>query len=87
MFGRRRKAKTGSAIGCGFMFTTGLLVCALLVINAMIVRSFLSVNLSNVDERITQAAQFVLPVLMIFFEFWFFDLITQRRFNDDVDEE
>ena len=82
MFGRQRKSKRGSAIGCGFVLSIGLLICLLLVVNALIVRSFLSANLSNADQRIIQATQFVVPVLMIFFEFWFYDLINRRHLGD-----
>ena len=64
------------------MLTIGLLICLLLVVNALIVRSFLNANLSNADPRIVQAAQFVVPVLMIYFEFWFFDLINRRHLGD-----
>lgn len=30
------------------------------------------------DERIFQAAQFVLPMIMIFFEYWVYDRIFNR---------
>ena len=80
---KRRKASTSNNIGCGYMFTTGFLIVFLLVMNAIIVRTFLSANLANVDERINQASQFVLPVAMIFFEFWFYDLITRRQYYEE----
>jgi hypothetical protein len=82
MFGRQRKSKRGSAVGCGFVLSTGLLICVLLVVNALIVRAFLSANLSHADQRIIQAAQFIVPVLMIFFELWFYDLVSRRHLGD-----
>ncbi len=83
MFGRQRKSKRGSAIGCGFVLSIGLLICLLLLLNSLVVRAFLNANLSNADQRIAQAAQFVVPVLMIYFEFWFYDLITRTHLGDE----
>lgn len=68
------------------MLITGFLICALLLINAVVVKAFLSANLENADQRIVQAAQFVAPVLMIIFEFWFFDLVSRREKVDGSNE-
>ena len=78
MFGFKRRQNT-QQIGCGFMLLTGLVTCLLLVLNGLFVRLFFSINLSGIDDNVFQAAQFVLPVVMIFIEFWFYDLITLRR--------
>ena len=71
--------KNSQPIGCGFMLGTGLVVMVLLILNALFVRVFFSINLSGLDDRVFQAAQFVLPIVMIFIEFWFYDLFTLRR--------
>lgn len=64
------------------MFMTGMLICALLLINALLVKAFLLTgNLERIDVRISQAAQFVMPIAMIFVQFWIFDLMTMKRNN------
>ncbi len=78
MFGKRKHQRKQQA-GCMFLFTTGLVIILLLLLNTFFVRIFFSVNLSGIDERIFQAAQFVLPIIMIFIEFWLYDLVTFRR--------
>ena len=76
---RKHRHHRKQQTGCLFLFTTGLTIITLLVLNTLFVRIFFSVNLSGIDDRIFQAAQFVLPILMIFIEFWFYDLFTYRR--------
>lgn len=57
---------------------SGIGLIILLVANVLFVRAFFSANLSGVDDRIFQAAQFVLPIIMIFIEFWLYDLVFTR---------
>ena len=78
MFRRFRKSGTASKIGCGYIFWIGLIICVLLVINVQIVKLFFRSNFPDVDFRISQAAHSVLPVVMIFFEFWVFDIFFSR---------
>lgn len=69
-----KRRLTNRSIGCGYIITQGTLLCLLLVINGYIVRS--TINLDWGEEvRITQAIQFVLPVVMIFIELFVFDLL------------
>lgn len=78
MFGPKSKSHTkASGAGCVYVFGLGIMIVALLVFNAWIVEVFLTANNElNLDVRITQAAQFVLPVIMIFVQFWVFDLLV-----------
>lgn len=75
----KHRKQRGQEIGCGFLLSIGLLIVLLLVINGLFVRAFFSVNLAGIDERLFQAAQFVLPILMIFLEFWCFDWFRFRH--------
>lgn len=78
MFATKRKPAS-QRIGCGFLLGTGTVVLILLVLNNLFVRMFFGVNLTGLDERVFQAAQFVLPIVMIFIQFWFYDWWTMRR--------
>lgn len=55
----------------------------LFVINNAIVRALFSVNLEEMDERLFQAAQFVLPIGMLLVEYWMFDWLASavRKFR------
>ena len=70
------------------MLMTGMLTCALLLINALLVKAFLlTSNLERMDVRISQAAQFVMPIAMIFVQFWVFDLMTLKRNNRRIEAD
>lgn len=72
LFGKKRPAS--SNIGCGFILAQSALICLLLVINGFIVKS--TINLDWGEEvRISQAINLIVPVIMIFFELWLFDVI------------
>ncbi|MFK7767697.1 MAG: hypothetical protein AB8B55_10790 [Mariniblastus sp.] len=75
----KNNQRRSGQLGCGFVLSTGLLLIALLVINAYFVRTFFRTEVTGIDERIFQAAQFVLPILMIFIELWIYDLIVNRN--------
>jgi hypothetical protein len=77
----RKRKSGGQQIGCGFLAWTGLGLLILFVINNTIVKILFSANLQNTDERLFQAAQFLLPIGMLFVEYWLFDSLklTIRR--------
>ena len=75
---KTNKRKPGQ-LGCGFFFASGLILILLLVMNAFFVRAFFSANLAGIDERVFQAAQFVLPIIMIAIEYWIYDQIVNRK--------
>lgn len=67
-----------TGLGCGYIVRVGLLLMALLVINSLLVMILLqSSEILASDLRIKQTLQFVLPVGLIFVEFWMFDLLRQ----------
>jgi hypothetical protein len=70
--------------GCSFTFFVGMIMVALFVANGVFVRAFLSPRTSMIDARIYQPLQFGLPILMIFFEYWFCDRLM-RRFSRSKD--
>jgi uncharacterized membrane protein YhdT len=74
-----KSKRSAGQLGCGFMLLSGIVLIILLVLNAFFVRTFFKSNLSGIDDRIFQAAQFVLPILMIFIEFWMYDQIFNRK--------
>lgn len=55
---------------------TGLVLIGLLIVNSFFVRTFFSSNDLNIDPGFFNAIQFVLPILMIFIEFWAYDLVV-----------
>ena len=73
------KERSGGSIGCGYMLIIGFVICALLIINGMLVKAFMNINAPDLDTRLKQAAQFVFPVVMIFVEFWLFDLLNRKK--------
>ena len=62
-------------IGCWFLFSTAFVLIVLLCLNWWFVKTFFSVNLIEIDERVFNAAQFMLPIIMIFIEFWIYDAV------------
>lgn len=81
MFKGKRKSG-GQQIGCGFLIWTGIGLLSLFVINNLIIKVLFSTNLQNTDERLFQATQFILPISLLFVEYWFLDWLvsTFRRF-------
>ena len=69
------------------MLMTSVAVIALLIANGLFVRFFFGSNLADVNDNLFQAAQFVLPIVMIFIEFWFYDWFTFRRHAKQRDAE
>ena len=60
------------------MLSVALIICVLLIVNGLLVKTFVSLNMPDADTRIQQALQFVLPVVMIFIEFWFYDMVNRQ---------
>ena len=61
------------------MFLTALVICSLLFINGLLIQVFLRANYEIKDQRIIQALQFILPILLIFLQFWIYDRFTSAR--------
>lgn len=75
---QRWKRMAGAGLGCGYIIRIGLLLVALLFVNGLLVMIFLNNNESlSADLRVKQTLQFVLPVGLIFVEFWLFDFLRQ----------
>ena len=70
--------KGRAKLGCGFMIALGLLLCVLFFINLTFTRAFLTANFPEIDYRISQATYSVVPILLLFLEFWAFDTMTNR---------
>lgn len=75
----KSNSRQSGQIGCGFILLSGIVLIGLLILNAFFVRTFFKSNFSGIDDRIFQAAQFVLPIIMIFIEYWIFDQIFNRK--------
>lgn len=65
--------------GCVFVLGVGAIMIVLLILNAVFVKVFFRINLARIDERVFHAAQFILPIAMIFIEFWLYDSWVNRR--------
>ncbi len=75
---KRRAVSQSTGLGCGYIVRMGLLLMVLLVVNSVLVMMLLQSNeVFAADLRIKQTLQFVLPVGLIFVEFWLFDLIRR----------
>ena len=55
---------------------TGLVLIGLLILNALFVRTFFGANYIRMDNRVFSAVQFIMPLVMIFIEFWIYDAIV-----------
>lgn len=78
----KQKRKSGSQqVGCSFFLWTGIGLLTLFLINNMIIRILFSANLQNTDERVMQAAQFLLPIGMLLVEYWFLDWLKESIGN------
>lgn len=72
--------KKWSRLGCLYVLGMGAVAIALLLINGIVVRSFLAANSSLFpDLKWEQAINYFVPVLLIFVEFWIFDLFRRRE--------
>ncbi len=61
----------------------GLVLIALLLMNSFLVKSFVDNSTVVADDlRITQTLQFGLPIVMIFIEFWIYDMLKRAAFQD-----
>ena len=78
--------RSPSQLGCGFITACGAVIVMLLVVNMTFVKLFFSVNLTIVDDRVFQAAQFVLPIVLIAIELWIYDQIFNRKKMPGNDE-
>jgi hypothetical protein len=67
------KSKPPSQTGCLFLLSTGLVLIGLLFLNSVFVRVFFSASFSALDKRVFSSIQFILPIVMIFLEFWVYD--------------
>lgn len=75
---QRLKRLAGAGLGCGYIIRIGFLLVTLLLINGLLVMILLKNNEGlSADLRIKQTLQFVLPVGLIFVEFWLFDFFRQ----------
>jgi hypothetical protein len=63
--------------GMLYMLWVGITISVLLVINTWLLSQFLTINreiLASISEkRVEQLIRFVVPIAMIFVEFWAFD--------------
>lgn len=83
MFGRRKRSTHNS--GCLFVLMQGLVIAGLLFLNGILVRAFILANPGFDDIRVVQAVQFVIPLIMIFFELWIYDFLTARTSEDGAE--
>ena len=64
-------------IGCGYLLAQAVLICLLLITNGFLVTYFVNMDWGE-EVRIGQAIQMVLPIAMVFGEFWLFDFMFAR---------
>ena len=68
-------------LGCGYLLVAVIITCVLLTINGLIVTNayytaLMTMPANTVHPRLGQAIVFVGPVLLLFVEWWAFDVIT-----------
>ena len=77
------ESRATSSLGCGHIAMIGLVLVLLLIANVFFVRAFFSANLSGLDDRLFQASQFLLPILMIFIEYRIYDILFRGNQNSE----
>ncbi len=78
MFFHRRKHPRPKS-GCGYILFQGIVIAVLLVINSLFVKTFWLADKNWGEEiRISQALQFILPIILILAQLWLLDLLTAR---------
>lgn len=75
MFKPKRKS-ANQHVGCLFLFWTGLGLLTLFIFNNMVIRILFSVSTDSTDQRLFQAAQFLLPIGMLLVEYWLIDWLV-----------
>jgi len=80
MIRKRRKLKRS---GFKFILVQGLLIAVLLLLNGLLVRAFILANQPVLDTRISQAIQFIGPLMMIFAQLWIYDFLTSPTVERD----
>ncbi|MEE2827304.1 MAG: hypothetical protein VYE64_11810 [Planctomycetota bacterium] len=80
MIRKRGKSKRS---GFKFILIQGLLIAGLLLLNGLLVRAFILANQPVLDTRISQAIQFIGPLLMIFAQLWVYDFLTSPTVERD----
>lgn len=73
----QKNRPTKHRIGLGFVVSQIVLICLLLVLNGFLVRHFINLDWGE-ELRIAQAIQLLLPVALLFVEFWLFDMVFAR---------
>ncbi|HZN33076.1 MAG TPA: hypothetical protein VFB80_04625 [Pirellulaceae bacterium] len=65
-------------LGCGFLLVSAALTCVMLAINGLIVTNLVAAYspgpLPLENQRVAQAAVFLGPVVLLFVEWWIFDV-------------
>ena len=78
-----RKRVKSKRSGFKFILIQGLLIAGLLLLNGLLVRAFILANQPVLDTRISQAIQFIGPLLMIFAQLWVYDFLTSPTVERD----
>ena len=73
------QSPAAGSLGCRYIAMKGLVLILLLVVNVLFVRAFFSANLSGLDDRVFQALQFMLPIVLIFIEYRIYDSLFTKR--------
>lgn len=76
------QSRSTGSLGCGYIAMSGVVLVLLLVANVFFVRAFFSANLSGLDDRIFQASQFMLPIILIFIEYRIYDALFRTNSSE-----
>jgi hypothetical protein len=73
--------KPRTRLGCGFLLFTIFISCVLLTINGLIVTNAyytiaVSMRPGSIHPRVGQAIVFLGPMLLLYVEWWIFDVAT-----------
>lgn len=77
------KPATRRRTGCGFLVASCIVSCVFLFLNVAIVTTIYPVLANSgppllQNDRVAQALLYAAPVLLVFVEWWLFDLIVDR---------
>jgi len=74
------ESQTARRSGWSFfsVLRSGLVLIGLLLLNSFLVKTFVDTSAMFSDDlRISQTLQFILPLLLIFIEYWIYDFLRR----------
>ncbi|HAN96466.1 MAG TPA: hypothetical protein DCQ98_03075 [Planctomycetaceae bacterium] len=84
------RPRSATFSGCGYVLAVLIAACVLLLVNGVLVQAALVAYRPVApaelnDQRAQQAIRFLLPVAMLFMEYWLYDWMIDRLTSEGSD--